>query len=118
MIALTSFIAFHARHTPEREALVYEDLRLGYGALLDNMTAMAGRLAALGLGPGDVVATCLKNSPAFYDLAFAASHVGAIFLPLNFRLAAAEIAWILDHAGARRLFADEELDAAATGASS
>ncbi len=116
MIALTSFIAFHARRTPEREALVYEDLRLGYGALLDNMTAMAGRLAALGLGPGDVVAACLKNSPAFYDLAFAASHVGAIFLPLNYRLAADEIAWILDHAGARRLFADEELDAAAGAA--
>ncbi len=116
MIALTSFIAFHARRTPEREALVYEDLRLGYGALLDNMTAMAGRLAALGLGPGDVVAACLKNSPAFYDLAFAASHIGAVFLPLNFRLAADEIAWILDHAGARRLFADEELDAAAEAA--
>ena len=116
MIALTSFIAFHARRTPEREALVYEDLRLGYGALLDNMTAMAGRLAALGLGPGDVVAACLRNGPAFYDLAFAASHIGAVFLPLNFRLAADEIAWILGHAGARRLFADADLEAAAGAA--
>ena len=116
MIALTSFISFHARRTPERDALVYGDLRLGYGALWRNMTAMAGRLAALGLGPGDVVAACLKNSPAFYDLAFAASHIGAVFLPLNYRLAADEIAWILDHAGARHLFADGDLDAAAEAA--
>ncbi|MCY4503141.1 MAG: AMP-binding protein, partial [Alphaproteobacteria bacterium] len=116
MIALTGFIDFHARRTPDREALVFEDLRLGYGALRDNMTAMAGRLAALGLGPGDVVAACLRNSPAFYDLAFAASHIGAIFLPLNYRLAADEVAWILDHAGARHLFADADLDAAAVAA--
>ena len=116
MIALTGFIGFHARRTPAREALVYEDLRLGYGALWNNMTAMAGRLAGFGIGPGDVVAACLRNSPAFYDLAFAASHVGAVFLPLNYRLAADEIAWILGHAGARRLFADADLDTAAEAA--
>ena len=116
MIALTGFIGFHARRTPAREALVYEDLRLGYGALWNNMTAMAGRLAGFGIGPGDVVAACLRNSPAFYDLAFAASHVGAVFLPLNYRLAADEIAWILGHAGARRLFADADLDTAVEAA--
>ena len=116
MIALTSFIRFHALRTPDREALVHDGLRLGYGALWRNMAAMAGHLAGEGLGRGAVVAACLKNSPAFYDLAFAASHVGAVFLPLNYRLAADEIAWILDHAGARHLFADAELEAAAEAA--
>ena len=108
MINLTSFIRFHALRTPMREALVYGDLRLGFADLHANMTSMAGHLAEAGVRSGDVVAVCMRNSPAFYDLAFAASHIGAVFLPLNYRLAGEEMAWILDHAGAVRLFHDAE----------
>ena len=50
----------------------------------------------------------MKNSAAFLDIAFAASHIGAIFLPINFRLASDEIAYIVENAGARVLIADEE----------
>ena len=57
----------------------------------------------------------MKNSAAFLDIAFAASHIGAIFLPINFRLASDEIAYIVENAGARVLIADEELGANAAG---
>ena len=56
----------------------------------------------------DVIAVLMKNSAAFLDIAFAASHIGAIFLPINFRLASDEIAYIVENAGARVLIADEE----------
>ena len=50
----------------------------------------AGYLAAQDIGADDVVAVMMKNSAAFLELAFAASHLGAVFLPINFRLAADE----------------------------
>src|SRR5262245_47749272 len=73
----------------------------------------AGWLGARGIGPGDVVALLMKNSPAFLELAFAISHLGAVLLPINYRLAADEVGYIVDNAGARLLLCDEELAAAA-----
>jgi fatty-acyl-CoA synthase len=58
-----------------------------------------------------VVALFMKNSPAFLEIAFAASYLGAVFLPVNFRLAAAEADYILSDAGAKLLFVDEEFTA-------
>jgi fatty-acyl-CoA synthase len=55
----------------------------------------------------------MKNSPAFLELTFAISHLGAVSLPLNYRLAAEEVGYIIDNAGARLLLCDEELAAAA-----
>lgn len=72
-------------------------------------------LATRGIGPGDVVAVLMKNSAAFLDIAFAVSHVGAVFLPINFRLSADEVAYIVGNSGARLLVADEELASTAVG---
>lgn len=77
---------------------------------------MAGWLAAQGIGAGDVVAVLMKNSAAFTELVFATSHLGAVFLPINFRLSRDEVGYIAGNAGARLLIADEELAANAAGA--
>jgi acyl-CoA synthetase (AMP-forming)/AMP-acid ligase II len=90
-------------------------VRLSYGELHVRVQAAAGLLATRGIGAGDVVALLMKNSGAFVELALAVSHVGAVLLPVNFRLAAPEIAYILTHAGARLLFVDEDLVASAPG---
>jgi len=116
MVALSSFIRFHAQRTPERVALVYEDRRINYGELMDRVRTTAGWLAGRGIRPGDVVALLMKNSPAFLELTMAASHLGAVSLPINYRLAADEVGYILDNAGARLLLCDEELAGAAGGA--
>jgi len=52
----------------------------------------------------------MKNSPAFLELAFAVSHLGAVLLPINFRLASDEVRYIIGHAGARLMAVDDELD--------
>jgi fatty-acyl-CoA synthase len=109
MLNLTSFIRFHARRTPDALAVIYGDTRLGYAALLDRIEKTAGLLAARGIGAGDIVAMVMKNSAAFVELAFATSHIGAVFLPINYRLAAEEVGYITGHAGAALIFADEEL---------
>jgi len=108
MVVLSSFIQFHARRTPDRVALVYGEDRITYAEFMRRIETTAGWLAGLRIKPGDVVALLMKNSPAFLELTFAISHLGAISLPINYRLAAEEVDYILDHAGARLLLCDQE----------
>jgi fatty-acyl-CoA synthase len=115
MINLSSFIAFHARRTPSRCALKYRGQEISYASFDQRLRTVAGWLASRGVGPDDVVAVLMKNSTAFLEIAFAASHIGAIFLPINYRLAADEVAYIVQNSGARILLADEELSASAAG---
>ena len=117
MINLSSFIAFHARQTPDRCALKYRGEDVSYAEFDARIRRVGGWLASRGIGPGDVVAVLMKNSAAFLEFAFATSHIGAVFLPINYRLAADEVGYIVGNSGARILIADEELaDIAAGGA--
>ena len=115
MIGLSSFIAFHAGQNPARCALKYRGEEISYGEFHDRIRRVGGWLAARGIGPDDVVAVLMKNSAAFLDIAFAVSHIGAVFLPINFRLSADEVAYIVENSGARVLIADDELASTATG---
>lgn len=115
MLNLTSFVRFHAERTPDRTAIVYGDTRVSYAVLRTRIETTAGMLAARGIGPDDIVAVVMKNSLAFIELAFATSHLGAVFLPINFRLANDEVRYIVDHAGAKLVFADTELAKSVAG---
>lgn len=109
MVNLSAFIAFHARQRPEHPAIIYGDEWVSYHDFDQRIRRLASLLIQRGIGENDVVAVFMKNSPAFLEVAFAASHVGAVFLPVNFRLAAHELTHILTDAGAKLLFIDEEL---------
>ncbi len=113
MVPLTAAIQYHARTTPQREALLYDGVRVTYAGLAERVAVTAGFLRWRGIGPGDVVALLMKNSLAFLELAVATSHLGAVLLPINYRLAADEVDYIVSHAGARLLFVDDELQPAA-----
>src|SRR6201996_9390701 len=115
MINLSSFIAFHARRTPDRVALRYGGADISYAAFDDRIRRVAGWLVSRGIGADDVVAVLMKNSAAFLELVFAASHIGAVFLPINYRLSADEVSYIVGNSSARFLIADEELAAIAAG---
>ncbi len=116
MINLSSFVRLHARRTPEHTAIVFGDVRIDWRTLEARIVHAAGWLVRRGIGTGDVVAVLMKNSPAFIEFAFAASHIGAVFLPINYRLAADEVDYIAGHAGAKLLLADDEFEHAARGA--
>ena len=109
MINLSSFIRYHALREPARTALIYDGRTVSYAALMARIETTAGWLVARGVRPGDVVAVLMKNSSAFVEVSFAASHIGAVFLPINFRLSADEVAYICDNAGAKLLLVDDEL---------
>jgi len=115
MVSLSTSVTWWARTEPQRTALIYEGNHLSYGELARRVAAIAGLLDAHGVQPGDIVALLMKNSSAFIELSLAVSHVGAVLLPINYRLGAEEVAYIAGHAGASLLFADEELLASAGG---
>jgi len=99
---------------PDRDAILYQGQSISYAALADRVVRTAGWLQAQGIGPGDVVALLMRNSPAYLELAIAVSHAGAVLLPINFRLSADEIAFICGNAGARLLICDDDLGSGAS----
>jgi fatty-acyl-CoA synthase len=100
---LGSWTARRARATPERTALVHGPRRLTYAALDDRVRALAAGLAGLGVERGDRVAYLGPNHPAFVETLFATTSLGAVFVPLNARLAAQEHAFALADTEARVL---------------
>ena len=81
------------RSFPEKEALldVIDARRYTYGELADDVHRMANFLRTdLGIDPGDRVAALAFNRVEYIKLFFALSRLGAILVPLNFRLAPAE----------------------------
>jgi fatty-acyl-CoA synthase len=83
-----------------------------YAQLADRATTLAGGLDALGIGVGERVAVVSHNSARLLTAMFGVCGSGRILVPVNFRLTAEEINYIVDHCGARVLFVDPELDSA------
>jgi len=99
----------HAERTPDAPMTVFEGTTITYGAMAARAAALAAGLARQGVGRGDVVGLLSYNRPEFLETIFAANRLGAIAMPLNWRLAAPEIRYILEHSGARALVCDDVL---------
>jgi acyl-CoA synthetase (AMP-forming)/AMP-acid ligase II len=99
----------HAMRTPNKPLAVFGDDVVTYQGMADSAAALAGGLHAHGVGVGDVVGLLSYNSIEFLATIFAANYLGAIAMPINWRLAAAELRYILEHSAARALVCDEAL---------
>jgi fatty-acyl-CoA synthase len=102
-----SWATRRARMSPDRVALVHDGTEHTYRDVLQRATGLAHALAADGVGPGDRVAYLGPNHPSFLTALFAAGLLGAIFVPLNTRLAAPEREYILRDCGAKVLLGQE-----------
>lgn len=71
---------------------------ISFGGMHSRSSQVANALRSQGIAPGDRVAVIARNSPAFYELAFACAKVGAILVALNWRLSSREVCEILDDA--------------------
>ena len=104
---LDAVLARQARLRPDAIALQFEGSRLTYGHLAGRCEQLAGHLwHALGLREGDRLAWLGANHPGQLMLLFALARIGAILLPLNFRLAPPELQAQLRDCGARLLVHD------------
>ena len=109
MVNTSAAILWQARTNPENLAVVYKEQRISFADLADRLLKLADFLTRQGVKDGDIVAVLMLNSSTFLEIALAVSHIGAVFLPVNYRLAPEEVGYILDHAGAKYLFVDDEL---------
>ena len=116
-MSLAGWLDRRADLTPDRVALVCGDARLSYRALARRARTAARHLAtALEVGRGDRVALLAHNCPDYLVLLFACARLGAILVPLNWRLAPPEHRFMLGDAGARMLIHEPELAPAAAEA--
>jgi long-chain acyl-CoA synthetase len=89
---------------------VGERTLMTYRELAARAAALAGGLGnRLGLGRGDRVALLMTNCPAYFEIMLAAWHGGFVAVPINARLHADEVGYILRHSGARACFATASL---------
>lgn len=105
--ALATVIERHARCTSNKTALHFSGEDISYGQLWQRIEAATVTLAVQGVKHGDRVAWLGLNDPAQLVLLFALARLGAILLPLNYRLAQAELAVILAHARVSQIVADD-----------
>ncbi|HVT22794.1 MAG TPA: AMP-binding protein, partial [Mycobacteriales bacterium] len=99
----------HATRSPEHAITIFEGHALTYGDMASRVRRLAAALAGQGVGRGDVVALLSYNCPEFLETIFAANYVGAIAMPINWRLAAPEVRYILEHSGAKAIFCDDAM---------
>ena len=95
--------AAHAAARPDRTALIFEGRETSYAGLDRSVNQAANAFAAEGLRPGARVALIAKNTDTFFDLLFGASKSGCVLVPVNWRLAPVEIAYIVNDSGAELL---------------
>ncbi len=100
-----------AAQSPSAPAVVYGARRYTYAELNDRACRLANGLGALGIGHGDRFAVLLHNCNQFVEAMFAAAKLGAIFVPLNFRLVAREIAAQLEACTPKALLVGTEFAA-------
>jgi len=105
----TSFpglVRHHASRTPRATALQFGGRRQDFGTLHSNMEKVAAALDGAGVGSGDRVAYLGKNSDRYFELLLGTALIGAVIVPVGWRLAPPEIEAIVEDADARLLFVE------------
>ena len=85
----------------DREAVVDEDLRLTYAQFFDRCDRWSSALQSLGVRQGDRVAYISPNTHAMLESYYAVPQIGAICVPINYRLTANDFVYLINHSGAR-----------------
>lgn len=105
---LCSLIERNAAFAPDKTAIAFEGERLSYAEFAARIERTATALKGeLGVGRGDRVAILSLNRPDYLVLLYACARLGAMLVPLNWRLAAAEQLFILSDAGAKVVMLEE-----------
>ena len=97
-----------AHSSPNAVAYVYENKQLTFQQVLDQAGLVSGWLKAQGVQKDHKIGCIFKNCLEFIELYFGVAVNGSVFVPINFRLTANEMAYILDNADVSILFIEQE----------
>ena len=103
-----SFLQRSSTVYPDKTAVIHGDQRYSYHEFAERCRRLAGALAAHGIGRGDTVSVMAPNVPAMLEAHYGVPMTGAVLNALNYRLDAATISFILDHAQTKVLITDRE----------
>jgi 3-(methylthio)propionyl---CoA ligase len=103
-----SFLARAAAVYAKKTAVIHGDWRLSYWEFRERCLRLATALSRRGIGRGDTVAIMAPNVPPMLEAHYGVPMTGAVLNPLNYRLDARSIAFILEHGRARLLITDRE----------
>lgn len=103
---LGHFLTQTAQRLGDNPALVCGDETLSFEALNTRVDAVCASLTKLGIGKGDRVLVQSRNSFAMFETMFATFKLGAVWVPVNFRLSEEEVAFIAENSGAKLLAYD------------
>ncbi len=104
---LGSMIVKRSSLTPDRPALTFEGETWDYRDFVQRIERFVTVLSADGVGRGDRVGYIGLNHPNFFVAMFASARLGAIFVPINFRLTGPELAFIVTDSGCHTMIADD-----------
>lgn len=107
---LASMVSHHARLAPQREAIVWDDVRMTYGQLDTMSNRVAHGLVEMGIGRGDKVALSCPNLPFFPVVYYGIMKAGAAVVPLNVLFKPREVAYHLKDSDAKAVFVFEGTD--------
>jgi fatty-acyl-CoA synthase len=93
---------------PDKVAVIHGERRITYRTMRERCRRLAGALAARGIGRGDTVSIMAPNVPEMLEAHYGVPMTGAVLNAINYRLDAATIAFILEHAETRVLITDRE----------
>jgi len=103
----TDFLNIATSICPERDGMVFDRKRLTYSQINDRTNQLANALAKKGLEKEDRIGMLHVNCNQYVETYFASAKLGAIFVPLNFRAKADELAYMINHAEVKILFVGE-----------
>jgi fatty-acyl-CoA synthase len=93
---------------PERVAIVDGDSTWTYAQFFDRCDRWSAVLQKLGIRPGDRIAYLSPNSPAQLESFYAVPQLGAVLVPLNYRLTADDFVYLINHSGSCMICADRD----------
>src|SRR5262249_31021743 len=93
---------------PERVAVIDGDSRWTYAQFLDRCDRWSAVLQKLGISPGDRVAYLSPNTHAQLESFYAVPQIGAVLVPLNYRLTPDDFVYLINHSGSRMVCADRD----------
>ncbi len=98
-----------ARDSPAQEAVVCGENRYGYAILKDRVDRLSSSLLSLGIQKNDKIAIIHRNCHRYLETYFAAAKIGAVLVPINYRLSSEDFVFILNDSQAKWLIAQPDL---------
>jgi long-chain acyl-CoA synthetase len=108
-MSIVEGLKISAQSYPDKTASICGDLRLSFQEVDNRVNRLSSALTGLGITRGDRVAILSLNCHRFLELYYGVPQLGAIVVPINFRLQPLEIKYIVDHSGSKALAVDPAL---------